>query len=250
MANIYITSLSYHPSTPSNSSSLVNHNISTTFAILAGNASLEVRTGYFALCVSDITGLWVCSNDAAGLARQYTLGQDPLNLIAISAKIKDGIIFGGLMYVVSISRCHCAWRRSYLSYYNQTNGACIRIAAIALTVIVMIILASFPGWHEELDENGEEKDVKPFPSRPLVQCALALSALATAFAFVSSLWQHIAAVAAATVAQSMAYGTVESHIGAASVSLGWAGLGLMVVTTIGLAMTISSLDVITNLVDE
>jgi hypothetical protein len=96
--NLYLVSLSYQQVTPLNSSSQVNPNLTATFNNLVNGTSLEVRTGYFGLCVSYAGGIWICSSDSAGLSRQFQPYQDPLNLIWASQKFKDSIVFSGLMY--------------------------------------------------------------------------------------------------------------------------------------------------------
>ena len=64
------------------------------------NSTLEVRAGYLGICVrqndSD-TSLWLCSNNAAGLAQQFSAEQDPLNLLWVCEKFKDAIVFYALM---------------------------------------------------------------------------------------------------------------------------------------------------------
>ncbi|KAA8566090.1 hypothetical protein EYC84_008694 [Monilinia fructicola] len=46
------------------------------------------------------------------------------------------------------------------------------IIAIIFAFICLLLLATFPGWHEEEDALGSEREVKPFPSRPVSQVAL------------------------------------------------------------------------------
>jgi len=103
---------------------------------------------------------------------------------------------------------------------------------VILAAVVVGILFSFPGWHKEWDERGEERDVKPFPSRTAVIISLTASLLAAIFALVATIWQHTASVAAATTAQDMAYGTVNSEVGAAATGLGWTGVVLTMVLAI------------------
>ena len=111
-------------------------------------------------------------------------------------------------------------------------------------------MATFPGWHEETDEAGSERDVKPFPSRPVSQVALGSVSLASLLALVSMMWQHTASVAAATTAQDMAYGSVTSRVGAAAMALGWIGLAFLVVPAIGLLVMILSIQLLDRLTDE
>lgn len=113
-----------------------------------------------------------------------------------------------------------------------------------------ILLLTFPGWHEEVDASGSEKEVKPFPSRPVSQSALALIFIASVFVLVSVLWQHTASVAASTVTQDLGNGSVKSGVGSSAMVLGWFGFGLMVVVTIGLLAMILSIRMIKQLADE
>ena len=122
--------------------------------------------------------------------------------------------------------------------------------ALAFGFIVICLLASFPGWRVEIDERGSERDVKPFPSRAASQTACGLSAIATFLALISSLWQHTAAVAAATTAENMGYGYVKSDVGAAAVGLGWAAFGTLVLPFVGLVVMILSMRLLEGLADD
>ena len=94
-------SLAYQetPISTSDTSALVNTNITRAFVAAAEGASLEVRAGYFGICVheSGFQSLWECSGDTARLARRYQPEQDPLNLIWASTRFKNGTVFSGLM---------------------------------------------------------------------------------------------------------------------------------------------------------
>ena len=113
----------------------------------------------------------------------------------------------------------------------------------------IFLLATFPGWHKEVDDDGTEREVKPFPSRPVSLIALAASTLASLLALVSMIWQHTASVAAATTAQHLGYGTVKSAIGPTSLVLGWVGFGAMALGAVGLLVMvwhIRKLDLLTG----
>ena len=125
-----------------------------------------------------------------------------------------------------------------------------RIVAIILAFVCFILLATFPGWHEEMDERGSERDVKPFPSRPVSQVALALIFVASVFVLVSVLWQHTASVAASTIASDFGNGSVQSGVGAGAMVLGWIGFTLLIIVTIGLLVMILSIQLLDNLVDD
>ena len=94
---LYLTYLSYQPVHHSTSPAQLNPDLVTTFATLVNGSSLEVRAGYFGLCARYESGIWLCSSDSVGLARQFQSYQDPLNLIWIQASFRGGIVFGGLM---------------------------------------------------------------------------------------------------------------------------------------------------------
>ena len=113
-----------------------------------------------------------------------------------------------------------------------------------------MLLATFPGWHEEVDERGSEHDVKPFPSRPVSQVALALIFVASVFVLVSVLWQHTASVAASTIASDLGNGSVGSGVGTAAMVLGWFGFVLFIIVTIGLLVMILSIKLLDEIVDQ
>lgn len=102
---IYLISLSYQktPISTSDGSALVNTNLTETFAVLANNTLLEVRAGYFGICVLGGNDLWLCGSDTTKIAKQHQPQQDPLNLIWAVTRFKNGIVFDGLMYVLSLA---------------------------------------------------------------------------------------------------------------------------------------------------
>jgi hypothetical protein len=102
---IYLFSLTYTDggaSAHETASAEVNANASRVIASLAGkDAQLEVRSGYFGMCLSTGTG-WICSRSSARLAsiiEQPETGAlgDPLNLIYAAEKFKSEVVFVGLM---------------------------------------------------------------------------------------------------------------------------------------------------------
>lgn len=110
-----------------------------------------------------------------------------------------------------------------------------------------MLLATFPGWHEELDERGSGINAKPIPSRAVSQVALALIFVASVFVLVSVLWQHTASVAASTIAQDLGNGSVKSGVGTSAMILGWFGFALLIIVTIGLLVMILSLSLIESM---
>lgn len=125
------------------------------------------------------------------------------------------------------------------------------IVAIVLAFLCFLLLATFPGWHEETNDDGSEiRDVKPFPSRPVSQVSLALIFVASIFVLVSVLWQHTASVAASTIAQDLGNGSVKSGVGTTAMVLGWFGFSLLIVVTIGLLVMILSIQLFDRLTDD
>lgn len=92
--------------------------------------------------------------------------------------------------------------------------------------------------------------MKPFPSRPVSQTALALIFIASVFVLVSVLWQHTASVAAAQVAQDMGNGSIKSGVGTSAMVLGWFSFALLLIVTIGLLVMILSIHLLERLTDE
>lgn len=134
--------------------------------------------------------------------------------------------------------------------YLETLSDILRsIIAIIFAFICFLLLATFPGWHEEEDSEGSEREVKPFPSRPVSQIALAIIFIASIFILVSVLWQHTASVAASIIAQDFGNGSVMSGIGSSAMALGWFSFTLFIIVTIGLLVMILSIRVLTDLTD-
>ena len=120
-------------------------------------------------------------------------------------------------------------------------------------VVVLCILLTFPNWHEEIDDKGSERDVKPFPNREATKLAIALLITASWLAVLSMLWEHVASVAAVTTIENMAYGTVKGKIGAAGLILGWLAVAMIMIGTFGLvvmAASIHNLDILTDDFDD
>ncbi|KAF2769109.1 membrane fusion mating protein FIG1 [Teratosphaeria nubilosa] len=219
---IFLISFYYQGYTPTYSSTQVDPGVAAAIANIVGRAQLEVRVGYFGICVNPDGGSFLCSNNATLLAEQVSVDQDPLNLIWVAETFKNDVVFPYLL-----------------------------IIAIVLAFITFLLLATFPGWHEEHDaRTGSDIDIKPFPSRPVSQVALALIFIASIFVLVSVLWQHTASVAAAQVAQDFGNGSVKSGVGTSAMVLGWFGFALLIIVTIGLLVMILSIHLLDRLTDE
>lgn len=89
--------------------------------------------------------------------------------------------------------------------------------------------------------------MKPFPSRPVCQVALALIFISSIFVLVSVLWQHTASVSAATITEDFGNGSVKSGVGTSAMVLGWFGFVLLIIVTIGLLVMLLSMSVLDRL---
>ncbi|KAI9147796.1 hypothetical protein HJFPF1_12827 [Paramyrothecium foliicola] len=217
--DIFLLSLYYQGYEAVPDTAQVDYNVHTAIANIAGDAHLQARVGYFGICVNPDGGSWLCSNNATALANEVSVDQDPLNLIWLAAQFKDMIVFPYLI-----------------------------IIAIVFAFICFLLLATFPGWHDEEDSEGSDREVKPFPSRPVSQVALAIIFIASIFVLVSVLWQHTASVAASIIAQDFGNGSVRSGVGSSAMVLGWFSFTLLIIVTIGLLVMILSIKVLSQLV--
>ncbi|GAB1317517.1 Membrane fusion mating protein FIG1 [Madurella fahalii] len=218
--DIFLLSLYYQRYTAVPDTAQVDYSVNNAIANIVGEARLQARVGFFGICVSPDGGSWLCSNNATTLANEVSLDQDPLNLIWLASQFKDMIVFPYLL-----------------------------IIAIIFAFICLLLLATFPGWHEEEDSEGSEREVKPFPSRPVSQVALAIIFIASIFVLVSVLWQHTASVAASIIAQDLANGSVLSGVGTSAMVMGWFSFTLLIIVTIGLLVMILSMRVLERIMD-
>jgi len=94
---IYLLSLYYESYTPTYDPTQVDPGVTAAIANIVGDARLEVRVGYFGICVTPDGGGYLCSNNATALAEQVSVDQDPLNLIWVASTFKDSIVFPYLL---------------------------------------------------------------------------------------------------------------------------------------------------------
>lgn len=94
---IFLISFYYRSYPPNFNPAQVDPGVSTAIANIVGHARLEVRVGYFGICINPDGGSFLCSNNASQLASQVTVDQDPLNLIWVASTFKDSIVFPYLM---------------------------------------------------------------------------------------------------------------------------------------------------------
>lgn len=123
-----------------------------------------------------------------------------------------------------------------------------RLTAIPVAFIVFILLSTFPGWHEEENEDGSDIGVKPFPSAAVMRAAITLVVVGSVFSFISSLLQHVGSAAASAMAENLAYGSVKGHVGVAGMVLAWIGTVLYLLVAGGLWMMVDSISALKGLI--
>lgn len=219
--DIFLIDFFYKSYTPQYDPTQVNPGVAAAIANIVGEALLEVRVGYFGLCVTPDGHSYLCSNNATLLAEQISIEQDPLNLIYIANTFKNDVVFPYLL-----------------------------IVAIVFAFACFVVLATFPSFHTLRERDGTTYDIKTFPNRFAAQGALALIFIASVFVLVSVLWQHTASVAAAQVAQDFGNGSVKSGVGAAAMVLGWFGFVLFILVTLSLTVLVLSISLLSTLADD
>ncbi|KAF1813000.1 hypothetical protein P152DRAFT_503658 [Eremomyces bilateralis CBS 781.70] len=218
--SVYVLSLTYqHTAAPPTSTDLFR-NISDILSTASESLDVTVRVGYFGLCINDGSG-WRCHRSVPGLG---TTGapNDPLMVVEMGRRYKDEVLFPGLL-----------------------------IGAMGISLLVIVALSTFPGWHEETDEEtGSVTEVKPFPSRAVSQCALAATFLASFFTLISAMWQHVSAAAAIATLEVSLLGVITAHVGAVATAFVWLQLLLLVLVTLGLLVIIVSLAILNELTSD
>jgi hypothetical protein len=109
---------------------------------------------------------------------------------------------------------------------------------------------TFPKWYTTTNDDDSEVEVRPHPTRVVPNIALGALAVASIFMVVSILWQHVSSAAAASMGRSLAYGTVESHVGSAAMALGWSGVSLILLATVGLIVSMLTIRILQNVLDD
>ena len=79
------------------STTQVNPSLPQQIADIVGDTCIEVRVGYFGICVRPDSGSYLCSNNATLLALQIEPQQDPLNLIYVGSTFKNLVVFPYLL---------------------------------------------------------------------------------------------------------------------------------------------------------
>ncbi len=95
--DIFLISLYYEKYPPVFDPAQVQPGVTTAISNIVGSAQLEVRVGYFGICIQPDNGAFLCNQNASALADLVRVDQDPLNLIWVASTFKDSIVFPYLM---------------------------------------------------------------------------------------------------------------------------------------------------------
>ena len=95
--SIFLISLYYQRYAPDFDPAQVDPGVVTAIANIVGGANLEVRVGYFGICIQPNGGSFICNANATALAGIVNVDQDPLNLIWVASTFKDAVVFPYLM---------------------------------------------------------------------------------------------------------------------------------------------------------
>jgi hypothetical protein len=105
-------------------------------------------------------------------------------------------------------------------------------------------------WRTETDDEGSERDVRPFPSKLETRSILGLLVVATMLALVSILWQHIVSSAVVGLSQNLSYGTIRGHVGTVAMVLGWGGVFVDVLLVFVVIVQILSLALLERIMED
>ena len=95
--SIFLISLFYEKYSPIFDPAQVDPGVYTAISNIVGGAQLEVRVGYFGICIQPDGGSFICNANASALADIVSVDQDPLNLIWVASTFKDAVVFPYLM---------------------------------------------------------------------------------------------------------------------------------------------------------
>lgn len=135
--DIFLISLYYQRYKPTFNLAQVDPGVATAMGNVVGGAEMEVRVGFFGICIQPDGGSYICNSNATALAEVVTVDQDPLNLIWVASTFKDAVVFPYLLYVFYFSfpsvfyasrltskpgLLLSSWHSSALSYSSLSPG--------------------------------------------------------------------------------------------------------------------------------
>jgi len=117
-------------------------------------------------------------------------------------------------------------------------------------VLGILLLSTFPGWHQEIDDDGSEREVKPFPSRAVSQVALFFFFASFVIITLTAIWQHAVAGSIVTSLEYSTYGAMKPHIGVVGIVFGWLACLFSFIVVLGLLIMILSINVLRDRTEE
>ncbi|KAK9365245.1 Ca2+ regulator and membrane fusion protein Fig1-domain-containing protein [Lipomyces kononenkoae] len=104
MPSIYLLNIGYNGGTvyQVNGDTVVNPQASVTLGNMVGRTALEVRIGYFSLCLRSSPGGWLCSQNATSLAENLYPYEDPINLLNVAQNFHENIVFPYLLIIAAV----------------------------------------------------------------------------------------------------------------------------------------------------
>ncbi|KAH6889255.1 Ca2+ regulator and membrane fusion protein Fig1-domain-containing protein [Thelonectria olida] len=199
LRGIYILSFSYR--TASQTSSGANDTISAVFNDQRNETTniVEVRVGYFGICVMTNMGSWICDTQSSNLARAVRAANqsDPLNLLWIgnrfqSEAITTAFVFISVFFVLGVLLLGLLSPLSSETLDNLSRGR-------------LMTFLNYWAAHS--------------PTARAYSTWFMLSA--TASAFIAAMWHHLAGASGTALTKHLAFEAIECHTGTASIALGW-----------------------------
>lgn len=96
--NIFVVNMFYKSYSAVKDAAQANPSLASSIGNIVNSTELEVRVGYFGICIlTDHRSSFVCNQNASALAKIVSRDQDPLNLIWVAQTLKDAVIFPYLM---------------------------------------------------------------------------------------------------------------------------------------------------------
>lgn len=125
--------------------------------------------------------------------------------------------------------------------------------SVVFTSATMAGLSTFPGWHEDTDQDQETDDVvvvKPFPSRTVSGICAVCMGFSTLLSLTAATWQHVAATSSASVVEYAFDKGWVTEVGSVAAGLVWASFFMNAIVMIGLIVMIASTDLLSRLTDD
>lgn len=220
-------------------------------ANLTEDSRLQVRAAFFNICAKRPTiiqsqAYWECAS-ANDLIARYGSDVDPLGLIQYADLFATRIVFYGLMYVDSPTTVESS---QPLFVPVEITDNVHSLGSLVLCLGSFIALATFPGWQTSISDDGSEIEIKRFPSRLVLIAIVWALGLAFALGFVSILWIHIGAVAAAESIKANYRHFVDANVGPAAMAVGWVAVTLVAIAFLGVLIMKLSIELLDELTEE